>query len=315
MRPFGLLSLALALCAASAQVQASCTAAFCSLNSGLEAQEIGASEGALFDLRYEHILQNQPRSGDSRLAVGEVRQHDDEVKTVNDNLVATIDYAFGDKWGASVRLPFVSREHAHIHNHGGGTIDERWDLTGLGDVQALARYSLRRDMFGGGGIRFGLKLPTGAFEDRNDDGDAAERSLQLGSGTTDAIVGGYYSRAIVPNQSSGFGQLSVQVPLAQRAEYRPGPQIGADVGVRYAVSAHTAALAQINMQYKWHDVGAEAEPNSSGGGSVFFSPGISYSPARDWQVYAYAQAPLYQYVRGVQLTAKWAAVVGITRRF
>lgn len=307
MRPISLLSLALALCAVSAQVRAGCTATLCSLNSGLEAQEVGASEGALFDLRYEHILQNQPRSGDSRLAA------DDEVKTVNDNLVAAVDYAFDDRWGASLRLPFVSREHTH--NSGGGTVDERWNLTGLGDVQMLARYSLRRDMFGGGGIRFGLKLPTGAFEDRNDVGDAAERRLQLGSGTTDLIVGSYYSRAIVPNRSSGFGQLSVQVPLAERAGYRPGPLMGADVGIRYAISANTAALAQINTQYKWHDTGAEAEPNSSGGGYVFFSPGISYSLARAWQLYGYAQIPLYQYVQGVQLTAKGAAIVGVARRF
>lgn len=307
MRPISLLSVALALGAASIQGHASCSAAFCSLNTGLEAQELGASEGALFDLRYERILQNQPRSGDSRLAA------DDEVETVNDNWVATVDYAFDDKWGANLRLPFLAREHTH--NSGVGTSDERWDLSGLGDVQAIARYSLRRHMFGGGGIRFGLKLPTGAFEERNDAGDVAERSLQLGSGTTDVILGGYYSRAIVPNQSSGFGQLSVQVPLAQRDGYRPGSQIGADVGARYAVSANTAALAQINLQYKWHDVGAEAEPNSSGGGFVFFSPGISYSLAREWQVYAYAQLPLYQYVKGIQLTAEWAAVVGLTRRF
>lgn len=315
MRPIHWVSLALAMSASSAQVQAGCTAAFCSLNSGLEAQEIGASDGALFDLRYEHILQNQPRSGDSRLAVGEVRLHDDEVKTVNDNLVATVDYAFNDAWGATVRVPFVSREHAHIHNHHGAALDESWDLTGLGDMQLLARYSLRREMLGSTGVRVGLKLPTGEFEDRNDAGALAERSLQLGTGTTDLIVGGYHTWALVPNKSSGFGQLSAQVPLADRAGYRPGPQMGADIGARYAVSPHLTALAQINLQYKWHDTGARAEPNNSGGGYVFFSPGVSYSVAREWQVYGYAQLPLYQYVQGVQLTAKWAAIVGVTRRF
>lgn len=315
MRSIRLLSFAFGLAAAATQAQAGCTATLCSLNSGLEAQEVGSSEGALFDLRYERILQNQPRSGDSRLAVGEQRQHDDEVKTVNDNLVATLDYTFDDTWGATVRVPYVWREHAHIHNHQGNAIDERWDLTGLGDMQLLARYSLARDMFGTSGLRVGLKLPTGPYEDGNDAGALAERSLQLGSGTTDLIVGGYHARALVPNKSSAFGQLSAQLPLAERAGYRPGPQVAADLGLRYALAGNLTALAQINLQYKWHDTGAEAEPNSSGGGYVFFSPGVSLAPTAEWQIYGYAQVPLYQYVQGIQLTSKWAAIVGVTRRF
>lgn len=294
---------------------ASCGAAFCSLNSGLEAQDIGSNQGALFDLRYEHILQNQPRSGDSRLAVGEVPQHHDEVKTLNNNLVATFDYAVGDRWGVTARLPYVDREHEHIHHHNGGEIVEQWHLSGIGDAQVTARYALRQDMLGTAGVRFGVKLPTGKYHETNADGDEAERSLQPGSGTTDAIVGGYMSRALAPNRSSLFAQAALQAPLAQRDEYQPGAQITTDLGMRYALGARTTALAQINMLYKWHDRGAQAEPEDSGGRYVFFSPGISHGFADRWQVYTYAQLPVYQYVNGIQLTSKWAGIVGVTRRF
>jgi hypothetical protein len=37
--------------------------------------------------------------------------------------------------------------------------------------------------------------------------------------------------------------------------------------------------------------------------------------ARNLQLYGFVQLPLYQYVNGVQLTADWAAVVGISSRF
>ncbi len=42
-------------------------------------------------------------------------------------------------------------------------------------------------------------------------------------------------------------------------------------------------------------------------------PGTGTTDAR--QVYAYVQLPLYQYVNGVQLTANWAALAGVSWRF
>ena len=43
------------------------------------------------------------------------------------------------------------------------------------------------------GLSFGLKLPTGEFDVRNAMGALAERSLQPGTGTTDLLLGAFYS--------------------------------------------------------------------------------------------------------------------------
>jgi hypothetical protein len=48
---------------------------------------------------------------------------------------------------------------------------------------------------------------------------------------------------------------------------------------------------------------------------VFLSPGISYTIGKNAQLYAFYQQSLYQYVNGVQLTANWAAVGGVSVRF
>jgi hypothetical protein len=53
----------------------------------------------------------------------------------------------------------------------------------------------------------------------------------------------------------------------------------------------------------------------SGGKYLYFSPGLSYDLSHAWQLYAYLQLPLYQYVNGVQLTADWAALAGVAWRF
>jgi hypothetical protein len=74
-------------------------------------------------------------------------------------------------------------------------------------------------------------------------------------------------------------------------------------------------MAQLNLLHKYRDRGAEAEPESSGGNFVFVSPGMSWALTRSLQVYGFVQLPLYQSVNGVQLTADWAAVAGISTRF
>ena len=58
-----------------------------------------------------------------------------------------------------------------------------------------------------------------------------------------------------------------------------------------------------------------AEPGDSGGRSLFLSPGVSVSVAKDVRVYGFVQVPVYQYVNGVQLTADRAAVIGLSTRF
>jgi hypothetical protein len=78
--------------------------------------------------------------GDSRVGVGEIPRHHDEVRTINRNWIATLDYAFSQRLGVSVSLPVVDRSHDHIHNQGGGQLPENWNFTEAGDARALRRY-------------------------------------------------------------------------------------------------------------------------------------------------------------------------------
>ena len=57
------LLLAAALLAATAEANAGCGAAFCSLNADWNIQGAWLESGGRFDLRYEFIDQDQPRAG------------------------------------------------------------------------------------------------------------------------------------------------------------------------------------------------------------------------------------------------------------
>jgi hypothetical protein len=253
--------------------------------------------------------------------VGEIRRHHDEVLTLNRNLLASLDYTLNQDWGVNPLVPMVDRYHEHIHNHGGGQIPESWDFTELGDVRVMARRRLSTTENAAAssvsttGVNFGLKLPTGKTDVKNDEGELAERSLQPGSGTTDAVFGAYYSQHRPLASLSWFAQALAQVPLNTHDEYRPGRRLNLDAGVRYDAGDRLGLLLQLNTLLKGRDHGAEAEPEDTGGTFVFVSPGISYAFTSSVQAYGFVQVPVYQRVNGVQLVPDFAVAVGLNFRF
>lgn len=295
----------------AANAHGSCGAAFCMANSDWNIQGIATEAGLRADVRYEYVDQDQPRFRNEKVSVGAVRRHHDEIETTNRNLIASFDYSFDNGRGISVQIPYIlSREHSHIHNHGGAQIFDSWDLSGLGDIRILARRQSPSDL-SMSGVRYGLKFPTGDFEEQNESGDVAERSLQMGTGTTDLLLGTFYNRVSDGVFASWFTQAMLQAPLNERAGFRPGAQLTVDLGGRYEVSSSLNALLQINAQFKHADTGREAENKDSGGQFFFLSPGFSYSVTRDTRIYGFVQLPLYQRVHGVQITSDLAAVVGV----
>lgn len=298
---------------------ASCGAAFCTVNSNWTAESAATEAGAVLDVRYEYVHQNQPRSGTDRIAVGQIRRHHDEVDTVNRNLVLSYSRMLNAEFGVSVSAPLVDREHFHIHNHRGALVPERWDFTELGDLRVVGRYQLpdAGDPLKPhtAGITFGLKLPTGRTKIANDNGDVAERTLQPGTGTTDGIIGAYFHQKLQQSNASWFAQAQYQQALNSRDGFKPGSQFGADLGYRHSVTDSMGALVQLNLLLKRRDSGANAEPEDSGGRYVSLSPGLSYAVSDGVQVYGFVQRHLYQRVNGVQITADKALVIGVSGRF
>jgi len=305
--------------AAAGDVSASCGSAFCMVNTSWNVQGAWTESGWRADLRYEYINQDQPRSGSSKVGVGQIPQHHDEVKTINRNWLASLDYTFNQDWGVSATLPIQDRDHTHIHNHRGQQLIETWNYTEVGDVRVVGRRqwhseNLDKQTLDTYGINFGLKLPTGATDVRNSAASLAERTLQPGTGTTDLILGGYYSRALGFGKS-WFVDALVQTPFSSHDNFKPGTRVSFDLGYRHEVTEKLGVMLQLNLLHKSRDSGSDAEPEDSGGRFVFVSPGVSYVVAKNAQIYGFLQLPLYQYVNGVQLTADWAAVVGVSTRF
>ena len=315
-----LLAGALLAAIASEGAQASCGASFCMVNTNWNLQGFAPEPGVRLDLRYEYVKQDQPMSGSDKVGFGQFHRHHDEISTTNRNWLLGVDYTINRDWAVAVTLPIVDRDHAHIHNHHGGQLYDAWSFTNLSDVRILGRRQWMSENKEAGtlgfyGVNLGLKLPTGDRDVQNAAGDRAERTLQPGTGTTDIILGGFYSGVLPFAASSWFVQGLWQSALNSREDYKPGQRFTVDLGYRYEVTDRVGLMLQLNALYRKEDSGSQAEPEDTGGRFLFVSPGLSVALTKTTQIYGFVQWPLYQRVNGVQLTADWSAVVGVSARF
>jgi hypothetical protein len=295
---------------------ASCGAAYCVLNTDWDLVAAQSAPGRIgLDLRYEFIPQDALYSGSSRISRSDVQEDVVEGKTINRNLSATLDYTITDHWGLAVTLPLVSRSHEHTVDPAGEAAGESWSFVRSGDARLLGRYQTALGEQGSIGLQFGTKLPTGSHQVANGDGTVAERALQPGTGSTDAILGAYYAHRPKFRDTSWFVQAQLQSAIATKDEFRPGSQLSVSAGISQPVADQLSLLLQLNALAKRRDSGANAEPDLSGGRYLFVSPGLSYAINAGSRLYGYVQLPVHRHVNGIQLTADWSLVAGYSLRF
>lgn len=316
MKNFQKLAFAMLLLPSAAH--ANCGAEFCSLNTDWDIQGVTNKPGVRLDVRAEYINLDQLRQGSRKTKpAGELDEHD-ELRTINRNYLATVDWNINPTWGITVKLPLVDRAHKHIHNEddGAGGVEpelEKWDFSGIGDIQALGRYRFYADSKQNAGLRVGLQIPTGSIKKSNGENEVAERTLQPGTGSVDTLLGAYYNHH--DGKMAWFVQGMWQQSVHQRDDFKPGRKLSADLGLSYSATPDFSLLLQLNAQHKSRDSGANAEPNDSGGHSLSVSPGLSYRVTGSTRIYGFVQKPLVQYVKGAQLTPDWSVAVGINTTF
>jgi len=308
----------LAFAAYAAPSAASCGSAFCVLNTMWSTQGVPSDPGTVrLDLRYEYVDQKELRSGRHRIAAEDDTSDTLEQRTLNRNWLTTIDYAYSKNWSFTAQLPVVNRSHSHIADPTGAATEENWNFTKVGDARVLGTYRVpsEKNPLVSYGLTFGVKLPTGDYRVQNSDGAVAERALQPGTGSTDLILGAFYSGAALTSEASWWVQALVQEAVATKDEFRPGNQYQLNLGYRQPFAHDLRGLLQLNTLVKNRDSGAEAEPDLSGSTTVFVSPGLSWSATHDFELYGFVQLPVYRYVNGVQLSASRAYVIGASMRF
>ena len=300
-----------------APTASACSTCGCSLSTDWEAQGLASGTGLRYDVRYDSLNQDQMRSGTGVANPWPVAGHEDELYTHNTYITTGVDYSPNANWGFNLQIPFIYRTHATNGFGGVGVDDGTSTAAGLGDVRLLARFQGFESEHHWG-VQLGFKLPTGSTNENFNGGTAAgaplDRGLQLGTGTTDMLLGVFRFGKI--NQDFDFfAQASLQLPLHSYQEYRPGDVLSANLGLRYLGFGSVVPLLQLNGKISGRDSGDNASPADTGGNTLYVSPGVTFPITSQLRGYVIWQLPVYQNLYGYQLAPKSILTLGAKMQF
>lgn len=255
------------------------------------------TEGGMAFLNYAYQDQNRNWRGTSTAPAANNDDKDIETHFV------TIggQYLFNRRWGMQLEVPYDFR-HFKTKDDSGNIVTRNWNQ--LGDIRIRGIYTgFLGDL--SAGLTLGLKLPTGDYQF---DSDVVDRDTQIGTGSTDVLLGGFFRHNLDKNQWwDGFGQFELDVPTLTQDHYRPGVELDSAVGVDYRRLSigpvRISPVAQLIFSERTSDSGANAaSPVASGYQRVMLSPGVEFH-VHPVKVYADAEFPVFQHFTGDQVAA------------
>ena len=259
--------------------------------------------GGMAFLQYDYQDQNRNWSGTSQAPSG--NNDDKEIRT--DFVKAGLQYMFNTSWGVQAQVPFAYRYFK--------TADGSTTWGSLGDIRIEGLYTgFMADQ--SAGVTFGVKLPTGNF---NYNPALVDRDTQIGTGSTDVLLGGFYRGNLDRNQKwDWFAQTLLDVPTLIQAQYRPGVELDAAAGIDYKGFALGRVLispvAQVIFSERTSDSGDAANSENSGYQRVLLSPGIEFH-LHPVKLYADVELPVFQHVTGNQVVAPVLVKVNLSFMF
>lgn len=249
-------------------------------------------KGGIAFLQYDSMHQMRNWHNDSKSSL---HNHDRRIET--QTYTAGAQYMFNQKWGGNIRVPLVTR-YKNEFDHDEGNLYARH--SDIGDIKLSGIYSgFFEDM--STGVTFGLKLPTGQTSSKGFD-----RNEQIGTGSTDLLLGIYHVGAFGESNFGYFTQASLEKPLIRHRGFTPGYEVSAAVGSYYNAGqfgdlSKVAPMLQFIATKKGQNSGWNGDHMAdSGYNMVFFAPGIELN-YKQFKLYADVEFPIYRYVNGTQL--------------
>lgn len=219
-------------------------------------------------------------------------------------------HMFNRSWGVMAELPVDSRAFTTTVAPG---VTQTFRHTGLGDLKLMGMYTgFSPDM--STGLTFGVKVPTGDWRYTHFD-----RDTELGSGSTDLLLGGYHLDGFGKAPFGWYVQANWDKPLAHSGGYRPGGEVDAAIGAYYegwrlADKVKLAPVFSLIGSVRSRDHGADGHPDDSGYERVLAAPALELT-VKTWKVYGDVELPIYQRVNGNQLVAPGLFKLVVSRNF
>ena len=317
------LLLSIGLLALSAGVsRASCGAEGCPLD--VRGPEVaGAHYG--FELGYQYVDQDKLWDGDSEAGAPTVDDHEVEVETRTNTMLATGRAEFGRRFLVTSSLPYMNRYHTHlVQHHVGFYVPATWQYSGFGDLLTTAQATILGAHLHDPvslALRAGIKLPTGRTQVPEVDGEQPEPSARPGTGSTD-FVAGFQARRLVATKSFAGRRIDIPFSLGMTGRwngsgtegYTVGNSIEANLAGGWALTSPLQLLMQVN--YRHHDgddPGASGdESHTASGNSLYVTPGLRGQITNQIAAYGYMQIRAYEHTSGPELIAPFHLSFGLS---
>ncbi len=260
--------------------------------------------GGMLFAEYNYMDQNMNWHASSPAPAADNGDHD--IRT--DFTTLGLQYMFNRSWGAQVELPYDFRSYQAT----GGAGSTSW--SSLGDIRLEGIYTgFSPDM--SAGITFGVKLPTG--NDNHDITTILDRDTELGTGSTDLLLGGFYRHTLdsITHGLYWFAQAQLDLPVLTDGSYRPGVELDTSLGLYYQGlslgKVKITPVAQVIPSERTSDSGDLASGGiddgtvggiNSGYQRVLLSPGIEFD-IHPVMIYADVEFDVLQVSRGNKLVA------------
>jgi hypothetical protein len=264
----------------------------------------------------------------------------------NVNSSAGVAYGINHHLTVSVELPYVRRDDLRegMHNHVGGVamngVEQLGSVSGIGDLNVLAKYRLTEGEQTGFSLIAGIKAPTGSTRQRSIDGERLETEHQPGSGSWDPIVGASAGTKFGPVQLTASALYQFSTHGAQNTRLGNRLQGGISLSHRFGPKPH-GHFEAVHNHHHGDELDGHAEPRhsiwdafvelagewegrqkvdgaieqASGGKWVYVAPGARYVTASGWSVGAALALPVWQRIRASHPDNCYRLMLSLGRAF
>jgi hypothetical protein len=271
-------------------------------------------EGKGWMVTLEYDFQNQNRNWAGTSSAPAADNGDKKIET--SFVTFSAQYLFNTTWGIQIELPYAYRNFVTTSDATGKIVNLGWG--GLGDMRIKGIYTgLSSDQ--SIGLTFGLKLPTGSWTHNDANGDI-DRDTELGSGSTDLLLGGFVQRKITSDNTwRWFVQAQYDQPMFSQGGYCPGFEIDAAAGIYYngwsVGKTMIKPIAQVVYSHRASDSGGNASnPVASGYDRILVSPGFEIDVKR-FSFNGRVGIPVYERVTGNQVVARALISASVSYKF
>ena len=263
-----------------------------------------------------------------------------------DEDVHSIDYLFQyqlslargvtDNFTIGASIPYLERNNIRAaHNvMGMGEVEAAGDTSGFGDARLFGQFRFFHDTLQDLAVISGIKIPTGATDEREAGGELFEVDHQPGSGSWDPFFGLAY------NRSFGRAGLSANVLYTWTTEGSQQTDLGNGFNYNLALSyrlfsametshhdhahshEHTASILdyidaalELNGDMRGKDEINRVNEENSGGHILYLSPGMRIGFAHSWSFYSSIGIPVVNDLNGDQSEPDYRVIGGMSLTF